>query len=131
MSRHAFALALGATTLSGVLALVLCLFAGVEVRHREHGETNYDFFAKHRPGFQVVFENTAQCGECDLRPWQLIGADDQGRLADFCAARFGLADVKACYARLEERQREANGPAQRPRGDPPSSPAHAKNTSMK
>ncbi len=111
MSRHAFALALGTTTLSGVLALVLCLFAGVELRHREHGETDYDFFAKRAPGFQVVFENPAQCGECDLRPWELIGAEDRRRFADFCAARFGLADVQACYAMFEQRQRAASAPA--------------------
>ncbi|MES2743178.1 MAG: hypothetical protein V4754_19815 [Pseudomonadota bacterium] len=104
MSRRSIAIIAGAA-LGAILAALLWIFAGVELRHREHGETEYDFFAKHAPGLQVVFENPAQCGECDLRPWQLIGVDDRSRFADFCAARFGLTDVTACYAIFEERQR--------------------------
>lgn len=90
--------------LAGSLVLLMWLFTGVERIAREHGEIDYELFAKQVPGFKVLFENTAQCGECDPRPWTLMSRDDQARFADFCAARFGLGQVSSCYALLEEKQ---------------------------
>lgn len=75
------------------LALLLWLFTGVERIAREHGEVDYELFAKQAPGFTVVFENTALCGECDLRPWSLMSRDDRSRFANYCAARYGLDQV--------------------------------------
>jgi hypothetical protein len=102
--------------LSGGLLVLLWLFTGVERVAREHGEVDYTLFAKQAPGFQFVFENTAQCGECDLRPWALMGRDDQHRFAAYCAARYGLDDVRPCYAIFEEKQRMAH---ERPTRSPP------------
>ncbi|OZI30931.1 hypothetical protein CAL29_23515 [Bordetella genomosp. 10] len=103
---------------AGGLVLLLWLFTGVERIAREHGEIDYELFAKQAPSFKVLFENTAQCGECDLRPWALMSQNDQSRFADYCAARFGLDQVRPCYAIFEEKQRMATerlarpGPAQ-------------------
>lgn len=100
--------------LAGSLALLLWLFTGIERIAREHGEIEYDLFAKQTPGFKVVFENTAQCGECDLRSWDLMSQEDRGRFADYCAARFGLDQVRPCYAIFAEKQRMANERSARP-----------------
>lgn len=91
--------------LFSVLALLLWLFTGVERIAREHGESNYELFTKQTPNFQIVFENTAQCGECDLRPWSLMSQTDRERFADYCAARFGLKQTRLCYAIFTEKQR--------------------------
>lgn len=100
--------------LAGGLLLLLWLFTGVERTAREHGEIDYAMFAKQAPSFKVLFENTAQCGECDLRPWELMSHDDQARFADYCAARFGLDQVWPCYAIFEEKQRMATEKPTRP-----------------
>lgn len=103
-----------AISLIGGLLLLLWLFTGVERAAREHGEIDYELFAKQAPSFKVLFENTAQCGECDLRPWALMSQDDKGRFADYCAARFGLDQVRPCYAIFEEKQRMATEKPTRP-----------------
>ena len=82
---------------AGGLILLVWLFLGVERTAREHG-TDYEFFAKQTPGFQVVFENPALCGECDLKPWGSMSQAARLRFADYCAARFGLSQVRPCYA---------------------------------
>ncbi|MBD5804411.1 hypothetical protein AZOA_38540 [Azoarcus sp. Aa7] len=100
------------------LVFLLWLFTGIEKIAREHGETDYELFAKQSPGFKVVFENAAQCGECDLRPWGLMSQEDRGRFANYCAARFGLDKVRPCYAIFEEKQRMANEWPARPDPSP-------------
>lgn len=97
-----------AILLAGCLFLLVWLFIGVERINREHGEVDYELFTKQWPSFHVVYENTAQCGECDLRPWALMSSSDRIRFADYCNARFGLDKERACYAIFEERQRMAN-----------------------
>jgi len=97
------------SSLAGGLFLLLWLFAGIERTAREHGEVDYELFVKHAPGVRVLFENTAQCGECDLRPWSLMSQDDRHRFAQYCAARFGLVQVERCYAIFEEKQHTATG----------------------
>lgn len=109
MKGRSFAIALVAA-----LILLLWLFTGVEKIGREHGEIDYELFAKQTPAFKVVFENTAQCGECDLRPWSLMSQDDRSRFAEYCAARFGLDQVRLCYVIFEEKQRMANERFARP-----------------
>lgn len=103
MTSRSFSVALAAS-----LVLLLWLFTGVEKINREHGEADYELFAKQSPGFKIVFENTAHCGECDLRPWGLMSQDDRSRFREYCAARFGLDEVRPCYAIFEEKQRMAN-----------------------
>ncbi len=106
--RIAYALAIAP------LILVSSLLVGVEEIHREHGEVAYDPFIKHAPSFTFVFENTAQCGECDLRPWSLMTEDARQRFAMFCSARFGLDDEHACYSMFEAKQPSASSPATSP-----------------
>jgi hypothetical protein len=90
-----------------VIGTVTWMFLGVERSNREHGETDYEFFAKQSPTARIVFENPAKCGECDLRAWDLMGPESRGRFAEYCNVRFGLEDVDACYAIFETRQRAA------------------------
>jgi hypothetical protein len=90
--------------LVAILGGLLWLFAGVERIEREH-TTDYHFFAKQSPSFQIVFENPAMCGECDLRPWDLLKPDERRRFAEYCAVRFGLNDLRPCYAIFETEQR--------------------------
>jgi hypothetical protein len=92
--------------LAGGLVLLLWLFTGVERIGREQ-RIDYEPFIKQSPSFKVLFENTAQCGECDLRPWALISQEDRVRFAEYCAARFGLDQVRPCYAIFAEQQRMA------------------------
>jgi hypothetical protein len=103
--------------LAAVLFLLLWLFTGVERIAREHG-ADYEFFAKQTPGFKVIFDNAAQCGECDLRPWRLMSQADRNSFAEYCAARFGIDQVRPCYAIFAEKQRMANEPL--PNADPAS-----------
>lgn len=105
-----------AVVLAGALVFVLWLFVGLERVAREHGELNYEPFFKQSPSFRTVLENTAQCGECDLRPWSVMDQEDRDRFADYCAVRFGLDQVRLCYAIFAEKQRMAR---ERPlRADP-------------
>ncbi|MDR0480762.1 MAG: hypothetical protein LBG66_02630 [Gallionellaceae bacterium] len=91
---------------AGSLLLLLWLFTGVEYIGREDGD-DYELFVKQTPSFRVVFENSAQCGECDLRPWYLMTQDDKNRFTEYCAARYGL-EVRPCYAIFKEEQRMAD-----------------------
>lgn len=109
MTWKRLALLLGAS-----LAMLLWLFTGVELIHREHGVADYEVFAKQWPGFKVVYENPAKCGECDVRPWSLMTPEDRAGFARYCTARFGLDDVRLCYALFQEQERLAGG---RPRPD--------------
>lgn len=97
-----------AATLAIALTLLLWLFTGVERSYREHG-TDYELFVKQTPSFKIVFENPAWCGECDLRPWELMRPEDRRQFEKYCAVRFGLDDVRPCYALFEEEQRVARG----------------------
>jgi hypothetical protein len=87
--------------------VLLWLFTGVERSAREHGEVEYHPFLKHAAALQFVFENTAQCGECDLRPWTLMSREERDQFAIYCAARHGIGDVDKCYAMLQQKQRPA------------------------
>lgn len=103
--------------MAAALLVVAWLFTGIEHTAREHGVTDYELFVKQTPSFRLLFENTARCGECDLRPWALISEENRVRFAAYCTARFGLDQVRPCYAIFEEQQRMANRlPA---RGDGP------------
>lgn len=102
MSRRSRAGLLAAAALA-----LLWLFTGVERSAREHGEVEYDPFLKHAAALQFVFENTAQCGECDLRPWTLMSQQDRDQFAIYCAVRHGIGDVGKCYAMLQQKQRPA------------------------
>lgn len=95
-----------AVGLAFLLVLLLWLFVGIERIDREHG-TDYEPFAKQTPSFKIVFQNTAQCGECDLRPWGLMSPEERSQFAEYCAARFGLGQVRPCYAIFAEKQRIA------------------------
>ena len=103
MSRRSRAVLLATAAL-----VLLWLFTGVERSAREHGEVEYDPFLKHAAALQFVFENTAQCGECDLRPWPLMSQQERDQFAIYCAARHGIGDVGKCYAMLQQKQRPAD-----------------------
>ena len=78
----AMAVHLYAAGLTCTLVLLLGLFTGVERFTREHGEVHYDLFVKQAPGFIWMYENKAQCGACDLRPWSLMRQSDLAEFAD-------------------------------------------------
>jgi hypothetical protein len=88
------------------LIMFFWLFTGVEYIAREDRE-NYELFVKQKATFNLIFENTAMCGECDLRPWKLMKQKARDRFAEYCAARFGLDDTRLCYAIFTEQQRLA------------------------
>ena len=100
------------------LATLLLLFNGIERVYREHGVVEYGFFVKQWPGFKVVYENSAKCGECDVRPWNLMTSEDQSSFARYCSVRFGLDDVRLCYALFEAQERLVGGQCQ-PNGQQP------------
>ncbi len=95
-----------ALSLGFILILLILLFTGVEYIAREHSE-NYELFVKNSASFNLIFKNTAMCGECDLRPWHLMDQKAKNGFAEYCAARFGLDDPKLCYAIFAEKQRLA------------------------
>lgn len=79
------------------------LFLGIEEMPREHS-TDYEFFLKHRPGFQVVYRNYAVCGECDAAPFDQLTNWKKEQLVGYCQVRFGLNDIRPCYAIFEKKQ---------------------------
>ncbi|MDR2853587.1 MAG: hypothetical protein LBV61_11140 [Burkholderiaceae bacterium] len=93
--------------LTVILALLLWLFTGIE--EIGHEDTNiYEFFAKQTPSFKIIFKNAAHCGECDLRPWRLMSQAERVSFAEYCAVRFGLDQLRPCYAIFAEKQRMAD-----------------------
>lgn len=90
-----------------LLLLLVSLFVGIEEIPREHG-TDYEFFTKQIPGFQLVYRNTVVCGACDVEPFETLSAHEKEKFAEFCLARFGLDDIGKCYAIFAEGQRQAN-----------------------
>jgi hypothetical protein len=89
------------------LVLLVWLFLGIEEIGREH-TTDTEFFLKQRPDFRIVFRNPAVCGECDAEPFSTLDSATRAELRDFCQVRFGLEDVRICYAIYEEWQRMVN-----------------------
>ena len=84
----------------GFLALSVWLFLGIEIIYREE-TTDYDTFVKKEPGFTLLFENVAKCGECDLRPLELIPYEGRTKLLEYCRARLGIDSINACYNQLK------------------------------
>lgn len=82
-----------------ILALAW-FFVGIEIIDQEHSE-NYEFFIKKHPSLNLFFHNTALCGECDLRPLDLMSKEDISRFVSFCSAKFGDNDIQACHQRFE------------------------------
>ena len=78
-------------------------FVGIEITYREE-ITDYDPFIKKKPSFKFLFLNTAQCGECDLRPFDLIGPENRAEFLAYCRARRGIDDIMTCYRQLESEQ---------------------------
>lgn len=93
--------------LSFSLFLVGWLFCGIEEQPHDDG-TRYDFFAKQEPRLRVIYRNPAVCGECDVEPFSTLTASQQAAFVDFCRVRFGLDNVRACYAIFLEKQRMAD-----------------------
>ena len=88
------------STIVGLLALSIWFFLGIEIIHREE-TTDYDLFVKKEPGFTFLFENVAKCGECDLRPFNLIPSEDYPKLDKYCRARLNIDSINACYNQLK------------------------------
>lgn len=102
MKRYGVLSALGA-------ALFMCawLISGIERIEREHA-TEYNFFFKQSLGLQVMFVNTVACGECDVAPLESLSKVRLDQFSQFCQARFGLAEVRPCYAIFREQQAMVN-----------------------
>lgn len=83
------------------------LFFGIQEIPREHG-TDYEFFAKQIPTTKMIYRNPAVCGECDAEPFATLRVETQTSLAEFCRVRFGLENVRECYAIFTEKQRIKN-----------------------
>lgn len=95
------------SVIGGALFMGAWLISGVERINREHA-TEYDFFLKQSPGLRIVFENTAACGECDVARLESLNGARLDEFQQFCQARFGLAEVRLCYAIFREQQAMAN-----------------------
>lgn len=105
------------------LLAVIGLFTGIEEIDNEHS-TEYQFFAKQAPSFQIVFKNPVACGECDVRPLELLSGANKVEFADYCRFRFGLHDSRLCYAIFAEEQKAAD---QRRLGSEAPIPSHPDN----
>lgn len=90
-----------------VVFLLGWLFLGIEEVQKEF-DMVYGFFLKQSPGFQVVYRNYAVCGECDVKPFARLTAWQKEQLVGYCQARFGLDDIRPCYAIFEKEQELAN-----------------------
>jgi hypothetical protein len=99
--------------LVSLLIMTVWLFLGIEETPREH-RTDYEFFTKQMPSFQVIYRNPAVCGECDVEPFSTLSPETLEKLSGFCRIRFGLDNVRACYAVFEETQRMATERQARP-----------------
>ena len=90
--------------LYGVAACLLIIFiwyfTGVEITYGED-TVDYDPFIKKEPSFTFLFANTAMCGECDLRPLELIPYEGRTKLLEYCRARLGIDSINACYNQLK------------------------------
>ena len=75
-------------------------FIGIEVTYSED-TVDYDPFIKKEPSFTFLFTNTAMCGECDLRPLELIPYEGRTKLLEYCRARLGIDSINACYNQLK------------------------------
>lgn len=94
-------------SLASIVIIGAWLFFGVEETPREH-HTEYEFFAKQEPSFQVVFRNPAMCGECDTPPLSLLSAAQKADFSRFCRVRYGLDEIRMCHAIYAEWQRIAD-----------------------
>jgi hypothetical protein len=79
------------------------LFLGIEERQKD-SEMVYAFFMKQSPSFQVIYRNYAVCGECDVKPFARLTDWQKEQLVGYCEARFGLDDIRVCYAIFEKKQ---------------------------
>jgi hypothetical protein len=95
------------STLSLLIIVNVWAYFGIEEIPREHG-TDYEFFAKQIPTTKMIYRNPAVCGECDAEPFATLRVEAQTSLAEFCRVRFGLENVRECYAIFTEKQRIKN-----------------------
>ena len=98
MKRYGVFSILGAT-----LFMCAWLISGIERVDREHA-TEYNFFLKQSLGLQVVFVNPVACGECDVASLESLSKARLDQFTQFCQTRFGLAEVRPCYAIFREQQ---------------------------
>jgi hypothetical protein len=92
--------------------LLFWLYLGIEwiqIAGDSESPGGYEFFTKHTPGFQVIYKNSAKCGECDhVSPWESMTKDEIAEFSAYCRVRFGLEEVRQCYAIFRERRQMAD-----------------------
>lgn len=86
-----------------LLVVVLWVFVGVEriVGDHEMG-VSWEPFLKHKPSLQMRFINPAQKG-LEIVPLEALSPSEQGAFREFCAVRFGVADMSQCLAHISDR----------------------------
>ncbi|MGR6431746.1 hypothetical protein ACU5AY_12595 [Rhizobium sp. PAMB 3174] len=89
---------------AGLLMLTV-FFVGVELDRREH-ETRMIPFIKRTPSLQIMVRNPFACGECDVEIFEMEPAERIDEMREFCSARFGLHNLRACHAIFAEGQRQ-------------------------
>lgn len=94
------------SVLGTVLFMCASLVCGIERIEREHA-TEYEFFLKQSLGLQMMFANTVVCGECDVAPLESLSKAQLDQFSQFCKARFGLTEIRPCYAIFREQQATA------------------------
>ena len=106
-----------AGALGGAAAIVALawLFVGIEETPREH-RTDYDFFMKQMPAARMIYRNPAVCGECDVAPFDSLRPAIRDEFAAFCRVRYGISEVRLCYAIYLEMQRAADERIGKPTG---------------
>ncbi len=90
---------------------VILMFSGLETQHREHN-TDYKFFVKQEPSFQMFFINPFVCGECDVEIYEVSPLSRIQEIANYCRQRFGLSNLRMCHAIFAESQRQAHSATQ-------------------
>jgi hypothetical protein len=92
------------TSIAVVIAVIAWSFVGVEriVGDHEIGVT-WEPFIKHRPSLQIRFQDPGQKG-LDIVPFEALPPADRAAFIEFCAIRFGSANVTQCRALIAARE---------------------------
>lgn len=69
-------------------------------------------FIKQTPSLQIMIRNPFACGECDVEIFEMGPVERIDEMREFCSARFGLSNLRACHAIFAERQRQVRSQMQ-------------------
>ncbi|MCL2590252.1 MAG: hypothetical protein FWD67_05050 [Betaproteobacteria bacterium] len=86
-----------------LLFVLLWAFVGFEYVVGDHEVgSKWTFFIKNHPSFQLKFRNPALKG-LDYVPFENLSSLERKSFSDYCAIRFGEADIFGCYKAVSNR----------------------------